>query len=666
MFNKLKTIRRKLPLTKLSPCASFHDISHLTTIKNASIKVASIIAFVCFLLITISAYPQTSWHWVKGSSNPKNDFCRSVITDKSHNVYIGGEFIDTVSFDSQTIVGQSASNENGFVAKYDANGNVIFAIGITSPYRSYVTSIDRARDGNIIVGGYFFNQVTIGSTTFYGSSIDAFLSKIDSNGNHMWTRLISSSSDDYVFGINVNDKNGRICVTGSFRSSALSIGGCATCNVVNPREWRNYMYVAEFDSNGNARWIYGGGGTENDYGIQVEYARNGSILVAGHSDSPIVDFGGSSEHNKGMKDPFFLRLDSSGNHVWSRFMGGPGDENVQGLTTDTSGNMYVVGEYSGQTVIHGTDTLNSGSLSDDDVFVAKFDSSGNLQWSISEEGGGGTDQAGNVVVDINENIYLSLKGKYLFTPSIGLKHFDRSGSLVNEYWIIGDGKQTEVASITYDDVGRLTVVGNFYSSFLVYDSDTLYNSADTIGVSDIFVARSSVVIPLPLSVLSFSYKSGHLNWVIKTPYENSVLSLQKLSDEGSWETVTSFMYSKGTHQTRFTDVLNSTYYRLVLNYNSAKSTSHVIYAPAEKIEGAIVYPNPTTHRNSIGIKNLNHSWYDITILNKVGANVYHKAHEAQNGIVKIDDIYFLPKGMYTIRIKGIGTVAQDLIFIKNE
>src|SRR5262245_31314918 len=116
--------------------------------------------------------------------------------------------------------------------------------------------------------------------------------------------------------------------------------------------------------------------------------------------------------------------------------GGPGfDEEGRGIAVDASGNCYVTGYYNGTTITFGSITLTNTGPGYREIFIGKYDASGNVVWAKSA-GGNYPDRALAIAADANGNCY---------------------------------------------------IIGDFYSDSISFDSITLMN-ADTNYYRDVFIA----------------------------------------------------------------------------------------------------------------------------------------------------------------------------------
>ncbi len=102
-------------------------------------------------------------------------------------------------------------------------------------------------------------------------------------------------------------------------------------------------------------------------------------------------------------DMFLLKFDLSGNLVWARKAGGSADDHGHAVATDPSGNVYVTGHFSSTDAIFGANQI--ASVGQDDVFTAKYDGNGNALW-VRRAGGSGFD-VGNAIFADAGGVYVT-------------------------------------------------------------------------------------------------------------------------------------------------------------------------------------------------------------------------------------------------------------------
>lgn len=121
--------------------------------------------------------------------------------------------------------------------------------------------------------------------------------------------------------------------------------------------------------------------------------------------SPNTAFGPFVLNSNGYSDVFVTKYDGSGNVIWAKNFGGSDNDNGWSLTTDSIGNSYVTGTYSSPTILFGTTTLTT-NLGVNSVFFTKIDSNGNVVWA-NKVITTGDGMVNSVAVDKFGNSYLT-------------------------------------------------------------------------------------------------------------------------------------------------------------------------------------------------------------------------------------------------------------------
>ncbi len=206
--------------------------------------------------------------WVTGIYPGKNStgrvFSYTVGADPLGDIYIAGIFSDTIIIGNNSsgyAVNPSASTDAYFLARLDANGNVIWLkTGAYSPMVSYTLqqALVVDKNSNVYISGLFENNLTFGSYTlnsYYGKS-SVFLVKYDGNGNVLWAKQ-SKSPNQNLSSLAVTwpgialDNQDNIFVSGSFNDSVLFDNQVLYCKYSNGEN----MFLVKYDGNtGNVLW----------------------------------------------------------------------------------------------------------------------------------------------------------------------------------------------------------------------------------------------------------------------------------------------------------------------------------------------------------------------------------------------------------------------------
>lgn len=365
--------------------------------------------------------------------------------DMLNNIYVTGiYFSTTLAFGTITITNNSCCFGAYYLARYDASGNIIWAIttsGVKAggwaypPQPNYEPvpinkmAINKNNGDLYIVGTFDSLNMTFGSTvltnltldTGYLPQNDIFIAKYNSAGNFIWAKSIGGQRQDYATDIAVNNSN--VFVTGAFSSSLLFVGSTILINPNQNGSWDNHEpFVAKYDTAGNLVWAKQGRATltgiKRDRGKNLAADASGNCYLTGEFESPFIVFDSDTLFNtdtvSGSSKIFVVKYNSSGNVIWTKnFANGIGNDFVQGIQTDGNGNVYVGGTSYGNAMTFDSITLNTNGYG---IYIAKFNPSGNVYWAKSP--GGNYQQKHLVGLSVNAagNVYITggFKGSMYF------------------------------------------------------------------------------------------------------------------------------------------------------------------------------------------------------------------------------------------------------------
>ncbi|MDI1482703.1 hypothetical protein [Polyangium sp. y55x31] len=273
---------------------------------------------------------------------------------------------------------------------------------------------------------------------------------------------------------------------------AIDFGGGALGSVDAP-----FAFVVKFDASGKHVWsreLPEGASFEGKNVLAVD--DQGSILLAG-SLSADVDLGGGplgGEYERA-NHPFLLRLDADGNHVSSRRLPGnlPADVNYSGgfhrvvedVTFDAEGNFVIAGRFIGDLDLGGVTLTSVPQTWDEfftnykpDVFIAKYDTKGELVWAKSYGGDAidlpaGLDVTpdGDTVLAYNQTSIVETAGE---PTGLHVKRFSPSGEVVWSKVFSDSGLGGMGGSLAVTDDGGLVLGGE---GRLVFDGIGTYEPA---------------------------------------------------------------------------------------------------------------------------------------------------------------------------------------------
>jgi hypothetical protein len=437
--------------------------------------------------------------FTSGSLGPQS----KTTVDSLGNRYTVGTFTGTVDFDpslAETTNLDSVGYDDIFISKLDASGNFLWAKSMGGTSYDGVTGIAIDRNGNVFTSGYFsdtvdFDPSSTGVTNLVSAGQhDIFISKLDSSGNFVWAKSMGGAGFDEANGVAI-DSNGNVYTSGSFNGNAYANGTVnstvdfdpsltGVANLVSTG-YQADIFISKLDSSGNFVWAKSMGGLNMDIGTSIAIDASDNIYTTG-TFSGTADFdpsltGTSNLVSMGSLDIFVSKLDSSGNFVWAKAIGGKNYDQVNGMAIDGSGNVYTTGTFYGAAdfdpSLTGEFALVSAMPSDKaDIFISKLDSGGNFVWAKSI-GGLRDERVSGIALDRSGNVYTTgvFNGTVDFDPSlmgttnlvsadgttdIFISKLDSSGNFV---WAkaMGGANVDIGTSIAIDGSGNVYTTGSF-------------------------------------------------------------------------------------------------------------------------------------------------------------------------------------------------------------
>jgi hypothetical protein len=142
------------------------------------------------------------------------------------------------------------------------------------------------------------------------------------------------------------DASSNVYITGSFVFTADFDPGAGVVDLTSTGS--SDIFLAKYNSAGTYVWAKRFGSTGSDIGYGIVVNSTSDVYLTGVFNGT-VDFntGGTAATltSAGSGDVFLARYDASGNYVWARRMGGTGDDLGYGIAIDGSSNLYLTGQF---------------------------------------------------------------------------------------------------------------------------------------------------------------------------------------------------------------------------------------------------------------------------------------------------------------------------------
>jgi hypothetical protein len=331
--------------------------------------------------------------WAKQAGGPQNDYGTAISADLLGNSYVTGAFRGTINFPGVSFTSVAGSSDV-FVAKYDKNGNFLWAKAAGGPFPDEGDGISVDSAGNVYVTGVFSGtlQFVGGPSITSSGNDDIFIAKYNGNGLFLWGLHCGGTGPDGGNGIAASS-SGNIYVTGGVTTTPTfnSTSGASTSVAGSTGD----VFVACYNSLGVLQWVKRAGGTGSDLGVSISVDANNNSYVTG-SFTNSFNWGGTTVTAL-VVDGFVAKYNSLGSVQWVRTMKGPGWGSGLGISVDAAGGPYVAGFYTDAIAFNGSGVSYTTPGNGFDIFIARYTTNGQLLWA-RHAGGTGSDRASGISV----------------------------------------------------------------------------------------------------------------------------------------------------------------------------------------------------------------------------------------------------------------------------
>ena len=337
------------------------------------------------------------WKWAIAMSDTASASINAITTDANGNLYVAGQYGGTLSVPGKSALVAAGSSQHLFLARINpVDGSVVWIQEAGANTASNSASIrGMATFGSsIYVCGHFTGSgVLFGGTNLSASMLNAFLGKLDSNGNWLWARGAGGGKDDIATAITA-DSDGNVYVTGEFGATTATFG-TTTLTSAGQRD----LFLAKLDSNGAWTFAVRAGGATDDRGTALAWAQDtGSLFLVGEF-SGGGDYVGTPYSAFGSGTQMVVLKVSASTGISPSYY--PVGSARNGSVSVSNGRVYVCGEFNTSLTL-GMSTLTSSG--DYDVFAARLnpDLAAITRWDWARSfGATGTERSGSITSDEN-------------------------------------------------------------------------------------------------------------------------------------------------------------------------------------------------------------------------------------------------------------------------
>ena len=435
-------------------------------------------------------------------------------TDADGNIIAVGNFLGTADFDPSASVSEvvSAGGFDGFVCKLDAAGQFIWAYPISGTASQSAKGIAVDGDGNVYVTGAFYGTTEFDAGTgsnevTSAGSGDAYVLKLDGNGNFVWVQTfgnLSNQSGDAI----VCDADDNVIVAGTFQGTVDFDLGTGTQNLAASGSSSDVFFL-RLTPAGDFSYVKRFGGTGADIVRKLSADGSNNIYFVGHYSATATFAPGSTLNitGEGSTDAVVGKLNSFGALSWARSFGGSQADSGFDVDLDDQGNVYATGYFRWLAdFLPGSGVLQLVAEGESDGFVVKLDNAGNFQWA-RQLGGINFDYAQTIAITSTSDVVVAghFYGTADFDPhpnnTAEITSADGPDLFITALNSNGDhlwvdhfpGTEDQVAhKLLVDQSNNLILAGGFEGT-VDFDSGGGMEERTSVGSLDGFVLRLSTL-----------------------------------------------------------------------------------------------------------------------------------------------------------------------------
>jgi len=317
----------------------------------------------------------------------------NIQTDLQGNIYISGEFMDTLRIDSLNYIANTGSgfNLNNFLIKLNETGYVVWKKNISALYQNNITLQTIKIKNNFLYAGLLS----------YNSN--SYIKKFDLSGNEILS--ISIYPVTSITGIDV-DLQGNIYAAGSCFNGNIQF---ANINAAAPFSYDDYF--VKFTSSGSGAWVrFVEDITVNQ--VDVVCDPSGNMFACGQLFGPFMFGNIQAQGPAWVYDFYITKIDPSGNFLWLREVpnatppanGDATKGKSNSIALDGQNNIYFTG-FLRYSINWGNNVITS-SIGGNDLLILKYNTNGNILWGKTA-GGSGNERGDAISLDNQGNIFIS-------------------------------------------------------------------------------------------------------------------------------------------------------------------------------------------------------------------------------------------------------------------
>ena len=256
-----------------------------------------------------------------------------------------------------------------WIVKLNTQGEVQWQKTFGGKYADELRSMEQTKDGGYILGGYS-NSPQSGDKTEPSIGIgDYWVVKIDNSGTIEWQRTYGGNGDNQLYVIHQTGDEGYLIGGNSNSTNSLTTKGGTVSNGTD-------FWLLKVDSKGEEQWS-----RTYDYGkvdilTSLVENKDHTFLIGGYAQNDVTSESGLAlkKQDKGINDYIALKIDATGQELWTISVGSAGEDILRKLIETRDGGYLLAGTSNATSSMDKNSTIGSN-----DFWVVKLQDKVNIE-----------------------------------------------------------------------------------------------------------------------------------------------------------------------------------------------------------------------------------------------------------------------------------------------
>ena len=213
---------------------------------------------------------------------------------------------------------------------------------------------------------------------------EGFVIKYNSEGEVEWARTISGDNSVDINSVDATIEGGCI-VVGNFNSDSIVIGNEIVINNTINNSNNNYVdyktdgIIIKYNSEGEVEWVKSIGGDDSESVDLVYVTKDGGFLVAGHFNGDSIKIDGNTIYNNGSIDGLIIKYNKDGDYEWSKCIGGSSNDSIDSITETKNGEYIIVGSFYSEYLEIDNNIITNHNAESSDGLIIKLNQNGIIE-----------------------------------------------------------------------------------------------------------------------------------------------------------------------------------------------------------------------------------------------------------------------------------------------